>query len=169
MTKNTAMKYKIWNIRWVIKSKKWKWICMYMQKKINPKNFFQFGKKIFTNLGLICKLYNNMNFKIDISPWKDRSCWNGRRLNIRSTHSSLTNISTKNTPTYAVQCATQWDQNIYQILFIFNFINQRWKFWKIFWDTIDGWNQIHKTVFFSWNSVVISKRFWAHCEVQPTS
>lgn len=41
---------------------------MYMQKKINPKNFFQFGKKIFTNLGLICKLYNNINFKIDISP-----------------------------------------------------------------------------------------------------
>ena len=33
----------------------------------SKKNVFQFGKKIIYS-GLICKLYNNMNFKIDISP-----------------------------------------------------------------------------------------------------
>ena len=32
------------------------------------KKAFSLEKKIFIYLGLICKLYNNMNFKIDISP-----------------------------------------------------------------------------------------------------
>ena len=43
---------------------------MYVHAEKNqPKKFLSiWKKKIFTNLGLICKLYNNINFKIDISP-----------------------------------------------------------------------------------------------------